>query len=257
MGVTIENVEFYLLILIRISAFIFTAPIFSISSIPVKVKAALSVFLTMIVGPLITYEPLSYTTVYGFAGLVIKEFLVGLLVGYVASICTRIISFAGQLLDQDIGYSMANMFDPVNGQQVTVTSNLLSYFVLLVLLVTNMHYYLLRAIISTFTLIPMGQAKFSFDMYNILVRFLGDMFIIGFRIVLPIFASILIVNTVLAILAKVAPQMNMFVIGFQLKIIVGLLVLLVIVSTLPTIGNFIFEEMKEMLELIIKSLAGS
>ncbi len=257
MEITIENIEFYLLILIRISAFIYTAPIFSLKSIPVKVKAALSVFLTMVVGPLITYEPLSYTTVYGFAGLVLKEFLVGLLVGYVAAICTSIITFAGQILDQEIGYSMANMFDPINMQQVTVTSNLLHYLVLLVLLCTNMHYYLLRAIISTYTLVPIGKAQFSINMYNIIVKFMTDMFVIGFRIVLPIFASILIVNTVLAILAKVAPQMNMFVIGFQLKIIVGLLVLLVIVSTLPTIGNFIFEEMKDMLELIIKSLAGS
>lgn len=257
MELTIENVEFYLLILIRISAFIFTAPIFSVRSIPIKVKAALAVFLTMIVGPLIPHEPLAYTTVYGFAGLVLKEFFVGLLVGYVANICMSIISFSGHVLDTEIGFASANVFDPINSVQVTVTSNLLTYFVLLVLLVTNMHYYLLRAIVSTFTLVPIGKANFSFNLYHIFVRFLGDMFVIGFRIVLPVFASILIVNTVLAILAKVAPQMNMFVIGFQLKIMVGLLVLLIIVSTLPTVGNFIFEEMKELLELIIKSLAGS
>ncbi len=257
MELTIEQVEFYLLILIRISSFIFTAPIFNIKSIPTKVKVALAVFLTTIVAGLIPNKQLSYSTVYGFAGLVLKEFFVGLLIGYVANICMSIISLAGHILDTEIGFASASMFDPINSAQVTVSSNLLTYFVLLVLLATNMHYYLLRAIVSTFTLIPIGNAHFRFDLYTIMLRFLGDMFLIGFRIVLPVFASILIVNTVLAILAKVAPQMNMFVIGFQLKIIVGLFVLLLIVSTLPTVGNFIFEEIKDMLELIIKSLSGS
>ncbi len=257
MNITVENVEFYLLILVRMSAFILTAPIFSIKSIPFKVKSAISVFLTMIVATIIPIETLTYTSVYGLAMLVFKEALVGLLIGFVASICTKIISFSGQLLDMEIGFSMANEFDPINQAQVTVTGNLLTYLVMLTLLVTDLHYYLIRAIISTYKLIPVGKAIFSFEMYKIMMKFLVDFFVIGFRIILPVFAATLIVNTVLGILAKVSPQMNMFVVGFQLKILVGLLVLLVVVKMLPGITTYIVTEMKDMMEYMIKSMAGS
>ncbi len=257
MNITVENVEFYLLILVRMSAFIFTAPIFSIKSIPMTVKAAISVFLTIIVASIIPVETLNYTTVYGLAFLVLKEALVGLLIGFMASICTRIINFSGQLLDMEIGFSMASEFDPVNQSQVTVTGNLLSYLVMLVLLVTDLHYYLIRAMVSTYKLIPVGKAVFSFGMYKIMIKFIVDFFIVGFRIILPVFGAILIVNTVLGILAKVSPQLNMFVVGFQFKIFVGLLVLLVVVRMIPSIADYIVTEMKDILELIIKSLAGS
>lgn len=257
MSITVENVEFYLLILVRMSAFIFTAPIFSIRSIPMSVKAAISVFLTMIVATLIPIETLTYTTVFGLAFLVFKEILVGLLIGFMASICTKIVSFSGQLLDMEIGFSMASAFDPINQNQVTVTGNLLTYLVMLTLLVTDLHYYLIRAIITTYRLIPVGKAIFSLGMYKIMVKFLVDFFVIGFRIILPVFAATLITNTVLGILAKVSPQLNMFVVGFQLKIFVGLLVLVVIVTMLPGITDYIMTEIKDMIEYTIRSLAGS
>ena len=90
-----------------------------------------------------------------------------------------------------------------------------------------------------------------------MVKFITDYVIIGFRIVLAALAAILIVNTVLGVLAKVSPQMNMFVVGFQLKIIVGLFVLLILTTILPTIAEFIINEMKLMLELMIKGLSGT
>ena len=257
MSITVENVEFYLLILVRMSAFIFTAPIFSIRSIPMSVKAAISVFLTMIVATLIPIETLSYTTVFGLAFLVFKEILVGLLIGFMASICTKIVSFSGQLLDMEIGFSMASAFDPINQSQVTVTGNLLTYLVMLTLLVTDLHYYLIRAIITTYRLIPVGKAIFPLGMYKIMVKFLVDFFVIGFRIILPVFAATLITNTVLGILAKVSPQLNMFVVGFQLKIFIGLLVLVVVVTMLPGITDYIMTEIKDMIEYTIRSLAGS
>ena len=257
MNITVENVEFYLLILVRLSAFLFVAPIFSIKSIPMKVKAAISVFLTMIVASIIPTEALTYTTVYGLASLIIKEALVGILIGFMASICTQIVSFSGMLLDMELGFSMANEFDPINQTHVTVTGNLLTYFVMLTLLVTDLHYYLIKAIVATFKLIPVGKAVFSFDLYKVMTKFMIDFFVIGFRIILPVFAAILIVNTVLGILAKVSPQLNMFVVGFQLKIFVGLLVLLVLTKMLPGITAYIVTEMKDMMEYMIKSLSGS
>lgn len=256
MEVTVENIEFYLLILVRISAFFFVAPIFSLKSVPFKVRAAISFFLTIIVAPIIGTSTVEYSSLIGLAGLVVKEFLVGILIGFFSDICIRIIGFAGQLMDTEIGFAMASVFDPVSNSQVTITGNLFTYLVMLTLLATNMHQYIIKAIVSSFRIIPITKAYFSPNLYKLMVNFMSDFFILGFRIVLPIFSAILIVNVVLAILAKVSPQMNMFVVGFQLKILVGLLTFLVVVTLIPSISQFVFGEMKTMIDAIMKGLAG-
>lgn len=257
MEITIEQVEFYILVLVRITAFIYAAPIFSISSVPNKAKVVLSVVLTLIVSTTIGTVALEYTGTIGLAGLVVKEFLVGLILGFFANVCTRILSFSGQLLDMEIGFSMANVLDPLSSAQVTVSGNLFTYLVMLTLLITDMYHYLIRAIIASFTVVPIGQAIFTGNLHEVMIKFINEFFIIGFRIILPVFSAILIVNVVLAILAKASPQMNMFVVGFQLKIIVGLLVVTILVTMIPAISNFIFEEMKTLMELVMLKLAGS
>lgn len=257
MNITLENIEFYILVLVRISACIAVAPFFSLSNIPMKVKVGLSVFLTVLVVQVTKYEPLQYNGSIGFACLVMKEAISGLLLGYMTNICTHIISFAGSIIDMDIGFSMINELNPVTKIETTITGNLYGYLVMLMMIVTNMHQYILLAIFDSFRLIPVGKAVISPNLYEIFTKFMGDYFVIGFRIVLPIFAATLMVNVILGILAKIAPQMNMFVIGMQLKIFVGLCILLLLVGTIPTITGFVFDEMKTMTNLILRALSST
>ena len=89
---------------------------------------------------------------------------------------------------------------------------------------------------------------FSPQFYEGYLGYLFDFMVLAFRIILPVFAALLVVNAILAVLAKAAPQMNMFVIGFQLKIFVGLAVLTIMMLFLPSISNMIFEQMMELLK---------
>ncbi len=247
MTFTIENFEFLLLILVRITGFIFTAPFFSLRNVPIRVKTGLSIALSLILFYSVPYSTPEYTGVIGFAVLVVKEALAGAIMGLFANIAYHIIAFAGQMIDMEIGFSMVNELDPVTSIQTTITSNFYGYLVLLMMLISNLHHYFLRAIIDSFQIIEIGKANFNLNIYKLMIQFITDYFIIGFRIVLPIFAAILVVNTILAILAKIAPQMNMFVIGIQLKIFVGLIVLAMIMALIPSVSDFIFRKMKEML----------
>lgn len=255
MSFTVENLEFYLMVIVRISGFIVTAPFFSMSQVPVRVKTGLAVFLGVLAGSMVEYVPLEYAGVIGFGVLIIKEFLMGVILGFASSICMYILNFAGQLIDMEIGFSMVNMFDPVSNIQTTITGNLYMYFVILMLMVTNMHYYLLRAIMDSFRIVPMGQVHIPVNIYEAFLKFMADYFIIGFRIILPVFAATLLVNVVLGVLAKAAPQMNMFIIGMQLKVIVGLIILFMIVDMIPEVSDFIFTEMRGMTTAILKVLS--
>ena len=250
---TVERLEFYLLIIARMSAFVISAPFLNNTNVPRQVKAGLSVFLGILAATSLAYVPLEYTGVIGFAGLIIKEVIVGLSLGYIASVCQYIVNFSGQMIDMEIGFSMANVMDPSTKIQSTVTGNFYSYMVMFMMLITNMHYYVIEAIIDSFKLVPVGQVVLHGEMYQVVVKFIVDYFIIGFRIILPIFASILLINIVLGIMVRVAPQMNMFVIGMQIKIFAGLFILLLVVELIPTVADFIFEEMKTMLQLMIET----
>lgn len=254
MKFTVENLEIYLLILLRISAFVMASPIFSYSTIPRMVKVALSFFLTVIVIGFIPNTSLEYTGVVGYSVLIVKETVVGIMLGYLASVCVYIVNFAGQLIDMEIGFSMASVFDPTTNIQSTISGSFYMYMVMLTMIATNMHHYLIRAIVDSFRYFSVGDAMIGNSAQKVLLDFMPNFFVIAFRIILPIFASMLIVNIVLGTLSKAAPQMNMFVIGMQLKVIVGLLVMVIMVETVPTVADFIFSQMKEVLTDIIRAL---
>ncbi|GAA4654688.1 flagellar biosynthetic protein FliR [Anaerocolumna aminovalerica] len=254
MTVQVDHLEAFLLILVRITAFIYVAPFFNLKNVPRKVKAGFSFFFALVLYEVVPMPELVYQGVIGFAGLLISEALVGIILGFFTNICYYILAFAGQMMDMEIGFAMVNEFDPVSNIQTTITSNYYSYIVMLIMMVTNLHHYLIIAFADAFKIIPLGGAKFSPSLYLLMIEFIKEYFIIGFRIILPVFAATLILNVILAILAKVAPQMNMFVIGIQLKIFVGLAVLFLVVGLTPRVAEFIFDEMIYMMRSAIDGL---
>jgi len=252
MTFTIQNMEFYLMVLVRISAFVLAAPFFSYRSIPVRIKAAVSVFLTIVVIHSVPEVTLSYAGVVGYAVLILKETVVGLVLGFMCNLCFYIVSFAGQFMDIEMGLSMSSTFDPTSNMQVTITGNIYNYFLMLTMVVTNMHYYIIRAIVDSFQYFHVGQAVFRSDgLKTLIIDFMGNYFLIALRIVLPMFCCMLMLNVVLGVLTKAAPQMNMFVVGIQLKVMTGLVVLVLIVQTFPTVFDFVFTEMKEVITEVI------
>lgn len=249
MTFTVENLEFFLAIAMRIAGFVFIAPFFSNSSMPQRAKLLLSLSVALIAAFVVPKdEPLVYNGVIGYAGIIISEAIAGMILGLFANLAMLILSYAGQVADMEIGLSMVTQFDTTNNMQVTITGNILTYAVMLMMVATNLHLYVLRAIIDSFVLIPVGQAKFSPLFYEGYLGFLFDYMVLAFRIILPVFAALLVVNAILAVLAKAAPQMNMFVIGFQLKIFVGLAVLTIMMLFLPSISELVFEQMMKLLK---------
>ncbi|WP_455718568.1 flagellar biosynthetic protein FliR [Anaerosporobacter sp.] len=250
----VEDIEVFLLILVRISGFVYAAPFFNLSSVPRKVKIGLSAFMALVIFSSINGIQLEYVGIIDYAILVAKELIIGILIGFSANMCVFILNFAGQMLDMEIGFSMATQFDPTSNMQTTITSSFYTYLVMLIMLLSDMHLHLLKAIMDTFKLIPLGHAVFKDGLYDTALKFITDFFIIGFRIILPVFATLLIVNIVLGILARVAPQMNMFVVGMQIKVFIGLFVLFFIISLMPQVTDFIFSEMKSLIQMVVQNL---
>lgn len=197
--------------------------------------------------PVVQGERIVYDTLTGYFVIVMKEALTGLLIGFAANLSFSVVAFAGHIADMEMGLSMATLFDPATKQNTSITGIYYNYTIMLMLIISGMHQYLLKALAETYTLIPMNGAIFRSDrLMASMLEFMANYIIIGFRICLPIFAVMTILNAVLGVLAKVSPQMNMFAVGMQMKVLVGLSILFLSTSMLPSAANFIYGQMQYM-----------
>ena len=253
---SLDELEYFLLIVVRITCFIHVSPFFGMNNVPRRIKVALGVFLSILLyHTTAPHTALSYHTVWGYSMIVMKEAVTGFLIGFGAQICTMIVTFAGMIIDMNIGLSMMSMMDPTTRDNATISGMLLQYTTMLMLLVSGMYQFLLSALSDTYRLIPINGAVFHTDaLVESMIVFTSDYIVIGFRICLPVFAVVMILNTVLGILAKVAPQMNMFAVGIQLKILVGFMTLYFTSSILSGASDFIFREMQTMVTRLVEGL---
>lgn len=250
------DLELFLLILVRVASFIYIAPFFSMSNTPSRVRVGLAFFISVLLYQSGPKQEIVYDTLIGYSIIVMKEAVTGFLIGFGANLCTAVVAFAGQVADMEMGLSMASLFDPTTKQQTTITGVYYNYMVLLLLMISGMHRYLLKAMAETYELIPVnGSVLHDEALLQALISFMGDYIIIGFRICLPIFAVMILLNAILGILAKVSPQLNMFAVGIQMKMLVGFCILFATTAMLPDAAGFIYDQMKRMIVSFVKVMS--
>ena len=252
---SLVDLEYLLLILVRIASFMFVAPFFGQKGVPSLAKIGLSFFTALILFPLVPHPTLDYVSEIGYGIAVLKEAISGLLIGFAANICSSIVIFAGNIIDMDIGLSMATNFNPDMSFQTTVTGDLYYYLTFAFMIASNTHLYVIRAVVDSFYVVPVAGAQFEWDSLLLsMTKYVTDLFVIGFRIFLPFFATLMITNCILGVMTKVAPQMNMFSVGIQLKIFVGYIILFFTIFMFPNVADMVFDEIKTMVVLIIEGM---
>ncbi len=253
---TYADLEFFLLILVRVTCFVHVAPLFGMTNtVPRQVKIGLSIFIAYFLFFYLDHNEVVYNTLFEYTVIILKEVLTGFLIGWGAQLCMTITSFAGSISDMEAGLTMVNLMDPLTQQSATFSGVFYQY--MFSLFISGMYEYLIKALMDTFTLIPVNGAVFQTEaLIGSLIRFMGDYIIIGFRICLPIFCVMLLLNCVLGILAKIAPQMNMFAVGMQMKVLTGLSIMFLTVRMLPGAADFIFREMRELIAVFVGGMSG-
>lgn len=254
MDLSIETLklEAFLLVLVRIACFVAIAPIFGHKSINARLRVLIAACITLTVFSALNPDMPEYNSVFGYTFLMLKEAAVGLALGFVSSLVMAIISMSGEFIDREIGFAMAQSFDINSGMMTTITANMYDKLVYLIILITNMHFYILKAIVRSFEVVPLGSFKMNIPvLYTQVISFVVEFFVIGFRIAMPIFIAATILNVILGVMTKSSPQMNMFAVGIQMKVILGLLALSVMIMFVPNITNYIMEKMDSMLTSVL------
>ena len=163
------TLEAFLLVLVRVACFTSIAPIFGHNSLNARMKISIAFFVSLILYQVVDVSLPEYTNVLVYTTLVLEEALVGLLLGFVAGLSMKALAIAGEFIDREIGFSMATTFDPNQGM-VTITGELYDKIVCLVIMISNLHYYILSAAAQSFELVPVGRIVLSPDVIYTVYR---------------------------------------------------------------------------------------
>lgn len=230
MDVFLVDFVSFALALIRLATFLVVVPVLNMRNAPILIKIGLAALCAFAIMPELdaVYDPENLGVL---AVLALQEVAVGLLLAFVVILVFAIVTFAGHFIDTPIGFGMASVFDPALGGQVPVFSQFYYVLAALIFLSVDGHLWLLKAVHRSFTAIPFGGAIQFEPSFVLISDLVGQVFFIGIQIALPIVATILLTDIGLGIVIRAVPQINVFVLGFPIKIMVGLAV---VVFALPT-----------------------
>ena len=218
----------FLLVFVRVTGLFVVSPVFGRQNIPAYFMIGFSFFMAVVLSYTIPVPDTgSYNRLFAFILLVVKEFIIGLVLGYLSYLITTAIYLAGQMIDMHIGFGMVNVLDPVSNIQIPVTPDF--YFILTVLmfLAIDGHHLLIYTLADSFSRFPVGSAVvIEKPLLDSIVRLFGSVFVISFKIAAPVTAAILVVDVALGVIAKAVPQLNVFIVGLPIKILIGLIVIL-------------------------------
>ncbi|WP_250278434.1 flagellar biosynthetic protein FliR [[Clostridium] colinum] len=250
-----NNADLYMLILVRILGFLIFMPVIGGNNGIAMIKIGLAMAISTIIFTSGNVEQVTYVNNFmSYFMLILKEFFIGAIISYIVFFVFNSVYFTGHMIDQQIGYSMANVFDPMTNTQVPITGNLY-YFSLCVLFILNRgHHMVISTIFYSYKSLPIGKAYILgnnglfYGIINIMIEFLK----IGFLFALPIIGLILVMDIALGVLVRAVPKMNVFVVGMPLKVIAGLLALWVITPVFSEVYYRIYNLISELLLNSIK-----
>lgn len=253
--VLIDKFIILLLVFVRMSSIFVVTPVFGRSELPAYLKIGLAFFCSYTMLPLLGDVKVEYTNLFSFSAIVAKEFMVGIIIGYVSFLVFSALYMAGMLIDTQIGFGMVHVIDPTMNTQVPLTGNFIYILTTMLLLAMDGHHVLLSALYKSYSILPINGFEFTEAMVNNITTIFSDVFLIGFKISMPVFAAMLLSEVSLGILSRTVPQMNVFVVGMPMKIGIGLITVYLMLPIFIQIMTVTFDRMYGYIYLIIRSMA--
>jgi flagellar biosynthesis protein FliR len=252
-GLTPEQFETLFLIFLRVTSMLYLFPVFSSSQVPHQVRLGLGGLIAFLVYHVI---PVQHLTGGAFELIVgaSAQVLLGVVVGFVASLVFVGIQFAGELIDLQVGFAIANVLNPQTQQNITIIGEFQLALATLIFLVTNSHYFFIQGIAGSFNLIQLPYINLDPSVAGNLALFFAQSFLIVFKIAAPVVVALFLTNVALAFMARVAPQMNVFVIGLPVQVAVGFTMMIIAIPLLAIVGPQIFQTVSGQMDAVMRGL---
>ncbi len=219
-----EQIKAFILIFIRVSIVLFLLPIFGSNIIQMRLKAGLALIiagiLCTVIKPDINLFP---ETLLSAANLILSECVIGMIIGLMIRMFFTAVQLAGQLIGFQMGFAIVNILDPQTGTQASIIAQFGYWIVVLVFLLLNGHHLLLNGLKESFDIINIGSIRLSQGLFQTVIDTASRMFVLAIKVGAPAIAALLFVSAAFGICAKFAPQMNILIVAFPIKIVVGLI----------------------------------
>lgn len=252
-----NHIATFLLVLSRSSGIFLLAPFFGSLNVPFQIRALAALTFTFVLFPVIGNDALAElpSTILLYAAMIVEELFIGWLIGFVAFVSFSAINLAGKVMDMQVGFAIVNVMDPTSGQQIPLIGSFLYNLGVMIFLITNGHHMIIAALAESFRLIPILGMQWSDTLPNLIADLTAGIFTTGMKIAMPVTFAILMTNVGLGILARTMPQMNIFVVGIPMHIIIGIFMLSVVVPFYVLFLDVVFNAMYGNISLAIKTIA--
>jgi flagellar biosynthesis protein FliR len=241
----------FFLVLARVTPLFVLAPLFSSSMIPVRVRGIIAVGLAIGLTPLATHGQHVPTDPLAIAGLVVCNVLVGLAFAFAVGVVFSAVEAAGAILDVISGFSYGALIDPIDGNQGGVLTSFYALIGLALFVAVGGDAWTLRGISRTLTLVPLTRAPALGSLTAGVESAFGSLFVSALEVAAPALLALLVTDVAFGMVSRVVPQLNVFAVGFPLKVGVALLV---VGASLPFIGGFESNQVSDAVNTALGSL---
>ena len=247
--------EGFFMVLGRLSGLFISAPIFASRQLPGRIKVLIVILLSAVMS---SFVPIQYAIKLDnpvtFIAAMVTEVFIGYAFGFVAYVLFAAIQMAGQLIDNQIGFSMVSVLDPQSGIQIPLTGNFYYLVSLIIYLSLDGHHYLLQAIAQSYQVIPVLGANLGNDFIAIIASVTAYMVVIAIKISTPVVFAVLISDVSMGFIARTVPQMNVFIVGMPVKIMVGLFAIIILMPVFIWFLGIMFFEFTQYLDAVVLSM---
>ncbi|QCI24741.1 flagellar biosynthetic protein FliR [Buchnera aphidicola (Rhopalosiphum padi)] len=232
---TFNNLELAIFIsdffwpLVRILAFFSTAPIFNDQNVNKKIKIILSILIVFLIKPFLPKIHIELFSVIGLF-LLFQQILIGIVLGLTCQFLFAAFNLSGEIIGLQMGLSFANFFNVNRNIGTSIISRWLNVLTLFFFLILNTHLYLIFMLIDSFYSIPIDVNFFNSNIFFVLLKFSGSIFLNALIFILPIMIFLLLSTLIMSILNRLSPQISIFSIGFPLNLLIGMLMLYYLMS---------------------------
>ncbi|OJU14284.1 MAG: flagellar biosynthetic protein FliR [Clostridiales bacterium 43-6] len=251
------NYLFFLMVFTRMSGMILFNPALGRKNVPAQLKIGLAFFISMIVTSTIGDKTIYFRGIPDFVFACFKELLIGFVVSFLFQMFLSSLLIAGELIDLQLGTGMSKVYDPSSNVSMPISGSVFNFMYMLLFFAGNGHLTFIKIMSLSFQILPAGTQLINFEVGSFVVGLFGNILILAVKLALPVIAIEFITEIGLGVLMRSVPQINVFAVGLQVKLLIGLVVIILILPGIAGLFDNMTNSMFEQIEKSLRILKGS
>lgn len=254
LDVTFAEFQIFLLVFVRVIGILAVAPVFGHRAVLSQTKIGLALAIAIVLYAAIPIPLEATTDLLPYFIKVVKELIMGMILGFASLLIFIAVQMAGQLIGIDIGFGVVNIIDPLSAEQISIIGTLKNLIALVTFLLIDGHHVMLEAMTASFEMVPLGGMHLTSMLGQGLITITSEIFVMGIKLAAPVTAGLFMTSLALGIIARTVPQMNVFIVGFPLKIGIGVAIIALSLPVFQMVLVQFFNQQGTQLSILLQQM---